>query len=123
MPVEGHYVEIKRENVTLSAASLTPYAKNARTHSPEQVAQISASIKEFGFTNPIIVSRETSGELLLIAGHGRLMAAQSLGMAEIPAVVLTGLTEAQRWQEFTGKTAVHAITGETFNKGEKAHAA
>ena len=71
---------------------LTPYARNARTHSSDQVAQIAASIVEFGFTNPIQVSAE--GEI--ICGHGRLMGAQRLGMAEVPVVVHSHLSDAQR---------------------------
>ena len=71
---------------------LVPYAKNARTHSPEQVAQIAASIVEFGFVNPILVD-STDG---IIAGHGRLLAARKLGLAEVPVVVLGHLTEIQR---------------------------
>ena len=71
---------------------LVPYAKNARTHSPEQVAQIAASIVEFGFVNPILV--DSTDEI--IAGHGRLLAARKLGLAEVPVVVLGHLTEIQR---------------------------
>ena len=71
---------------------LVPYAKNARTHSPEQVAQIAASIVEFGFVNPILVD-STDG---IIAGHGRLLAARKLGLAEVPVVVLDHLSETQR---------------------------
>lgn len=59
--------------------SLVPYARNARTHSPAQVAQIAGSIREFGFLNPILVDRENG----IIAGHGRLMAAQKLGLATV----------------------------------------
>ena len=70
---------------------LVPYAKNARTHSPEQVAQIAASIVEFGL-NPILVD-STDG---IIAGHGRLLAARKLGLAEVPVVVLGHLSETQR---------------------------
>ena len=88
-------MEIKRENLTLPLQALVPYEKNARTHSPEQIAQITASIKQFGFTAPAIVSRGTSGILRIIAGHGRAEAAKSLGMAEIPCVVLDGLTDSQ----------------------------
>ena len=69
-----------------------PYERNARTHSVEQVGQIAASIEEFGFTNPILVA--ASGEI--IAGHGRLMAAQQLGLQEVPVVVLEHLTPEQR---------------------------
>lgn len=71
---------------------LIPYARNARTHSAEQVAKIAASIVEFGFTNPILVD----GNDGIIAGHGRLMAARKLGMTEVPVIELTHLTEAQK---------------------------
>ena len=71
---------------------LVPYAKNARTHSPEQVAQIAASIVEFGFVNPILVDSSDG----IIAGHGRLLAARKLGLAEVPVVVLGHLSEIQR---------------------------
>src|SRR3974377_16135 len=71
---------------------LVPYAKNARTHSPEQVAQIAASIVEFGFVNPILVDTNAG----IIAGHGRLLAARKLGLAECPVVVLDHLSETQR---------------------------
>lgn len=73
-------------------ADLIPYARNARTHSDEQVAQIAASIKEFGWTNPILVD----GDNGIIAGHGRLAAARKLGNAEVPVIELTGLSEAQK---------------------------
>ena len=71
---------------------LVPFAKNARTHSQEQVAQIAASIVEFGFVNPILVD-SVGG---IIAGHGRLLAARKLGLAEVPVVVLGHLSEIQR---------------------------
>lgn len=71
---------------------LIPYANNARTHSDEQVAQIAASIKEFGWTNPILID----GENGIIAGHGRLAAARKLGMEELPAIQLDRLTKAQK---------------------------
>jgi ParB-like chromosome segregation protein Spo0J len=71
---------------------LRPYAKNARTHSPEQVAQIAASIAEFGFVNPVLVDTADG----IIAGHGRLLAARKLGLAEVPVVVLDHLSETQR---------------------------
>jgi DNA modification methylase len=73
-------------------ASLIPYAKNARTHSEAQVAQIAASIVEFGWTNPILVD----GQNGLIAGHGRLLAARQLGLTEVPVVELRHLSPAQR---------------------------
>jgi hypothetical protein len=65
------------------STALIPYARNARTHSDEQVAQIAASIREWGWTNPVLVD-EDSG---IIAGHGRVMAAQKLGIAEVPVMV------------------------------------
>jgi DNA modification methylase len=71
---------------------LRPYERNARTHSVEQVAQIAASIVEFGFTNPILVDSHDG----IIAGHGRLMAAQELGLKTVPVVVLDHLSERQR---------------------------
>jgi len=73
-------------------ADLVPYARNARTHSPEQVDQIAASIKEWGWTTPILV--DETGEI--IAGHGRVLAAQKLKIAEVPTMVAEGWTEAQK---------------------------
>jgi DNA modification methylase len=72
--------------------SLVPYARNARTHDDAQIAQIAASIKEFGWTNPILVDGDNS----IIAGHGRLLAARKLGMEQVPCIELAGLTETQR---------------------------
>jgi DNA modification methylase len=71
---------------------LVPYARNARTHSEEQVAQIAASIVEFGFTNPILAGSDG----VIVAGHGRLAAAQKLGLETVPVVVLNHLTPTQR---------------------------
>ena len=71
---------------------LVPYARNARTHSEEQVAQIAASIVEFGFTNPILAGSDG----VIVAGHGRLAAAQKLGLDTVPVVVLDHLTPTQR---------------------------
>lgn len=71
---------------------LKPYERNARTHSPEQVAQIVASIREFGFTNPILVD----GSDGILAGHGRLAAAKDMGLAEVPVIVLNHLSAEQR---------------------------
>ena len=76
----------------LDTTAITPFARNSRTHSDEQVAQVAASIKEFGWTNPILID-ETS---TIIAGHGRLMAAQRLGYTSVPTITLTGLTDAQK---------------------------
>ena len=73
-------------------SALIPFAKNARTHSDAQVAQIAASIREFGWTNPILVD----GDNGIIAGHGRLLAARKLGMATVPVIELAGLSEAQK---------------------------
>lgn len=75
-----------------SVKDLIPYAKNSRTHSDAQVAQIAASIKEFGWTNPILVD----GDNGIIAGHGRLMAARKLGFDEVPVIELDGMTELQK---------------------------
>jgi len=71
---------------------LLPYARNARTHSPEQVAQVAASMREFGWTNPILVGADN----IIIAGHARLLAARKLGFVEVPVIVLNHLTETQR---------------------------
>ena len=71
---------------------LIPYARNPRTHSDAQIAQIAASIAEFGFNNPILVDTKAG----IIAGHGRLLAAQKLGLKEVPVIVLDHLSEAQK---------------------------
>lgn len=71
---------------------LRPYERNARTHSPEQVRQIVASIQEFGFTNPLLVD----GADGILAGHGRLAAAKDMGLAEVPVIVLDHLSAEQR---------------------------
>ena len=76
----------------MPVTALTPYARNSRTHSDEQVAQIAGSIKEFGFTNPVLVD----GEGGIIAGHGRVLAARKLGMETVPCIALDYLTEAQK---------------------------
>lgn len=75
-----------------SVTELIPYAKNSRTHSDAQVAQIAASIKEFGWTNPILVD----GDNGIIAGHGRLMAARKLGHDKVPVIELKDMTETQK---------------------------
>ena len=79
-----------------AVADLIPYARNSRTHSDAQVAQIAASIREFGFTNPVLVDAYGG----IIAGHGRVMAARKLG----------------RWQQFTGKSATLEGDGRTFDE-------
>ena len=76
----------------MPVGQLVPYARNARTHSDDQVAQIAASMAEFGFTNPILIGEDS----VIIAGHGRLMAAQRLGLSEVPVIVLAHLNAAQR---------------------------
>ena len=73
-------------------AALIPYARNARTHSDQQVAQIAASIREFGFTNPVLIDEEDG----IIAGAGRVLAAHLLGLDEVPCLVLAHLTPTQR---------------------------
>ena len=78
--------------VYLPVTSLTPTARNARTHSPAQIAQIGRSIREFGWTNPILIDEDR----VIIAGHGRLEAARSVGMADVPTITLSGLTDAQK---------------------------
>jgi len=72
--------------------NLIPYINNSRTHSEEQVNQIVASINEFGFTNPLLIDEKDN----IIAGHGRLLASKKLKMEEVPCIVLSGLTEAQK---------------------------
>jgi ParB-like chromosome segregation protein Spo0J len=69
-----------------------PYARNARTHADQQVAQIAASVSEFGFVNPILAGADR----VIIAGHGRLLAARKLGITEVPVIVIEGLNENQR---------------------------
>jgi hypothetical protein len=76
---------------TRKLAELVPYARNARTHSAKQVDQIAASIREWGWTNPILVTPDGT----IIAGHGRVLAAQKLGLGHVPAMVAEGWTEAQ----------------------------
>ncbi len=76
----------------VSIGQLLPYARNARTHDDAQVAQIAASIKEFGFNNPILIADDQS----IVAGHGRLAAARKLGLAEVPVVRLSHLSDTQR---------------------------
>ena len=102
---------------------LSPYARNARTHDDDQVAQIAASIIEFGWTNPILVDAEGG----IVAGHGRLLAAHKLGRDTVPVVVLDHLTPAQRrayviadnkfalnagWNEELLAAELHALNGD-----------
>ena len=76
----------------IPTANLVPYARNSRTHSDEQVAQIAASIREFGFCNPVLID----GEGTIIAGHGRVMAATRMKLETVPCLRLTHLTDAQK---------------------------
>ena len=109
--------------------SLIPYAKNARTHSDAQVAQIAASMKEWGWTNPILIDEEG----VIIAGHGRLLAAQRLGVTEAPVMVAEGWTEAQKraytladnklainagWNDDLMKLEFHAMHEAGFDVGK-----
>ncbi len=105
---------------------LIPYIRNARTHSEEQVAQIAASIAEFGWTSPIL----TGGDGIIIAGHARLQAARKLGMTEVPVIVLDHLNAAQRralviadnrlalnagWDEEMLRVELESLRGDDFN--------
>ena len=83
---------MKLEITYKPASDLIPFVNNSRTHSDEQVQQIAASIKEFGFTNPILLDEEGG----IIAGHGRLQAARLLGLDEVPTITLAGLDELQK---------------------------
>src|SRR5258706_11122640 len=105
---------------------LIPFARNPRTHSEAQVAQIAASIAEFGFNNPILVDTKAG----IIAGHGRLLAARKLGLNEVPVIVLDHLSEAQKrayiiadnqlalnagWDEDLLRLELAALQAEDFN--------
>ena len=111
---------------TMTVESLIPYVSNSRTHSEAQVAQIAASIREFGFTNPILVD-EKGG---IIAGHGRLLAARKLGMDGVPVLVLAHLTDAQKrayviadnklalnagWDEATLRAEIEGLRDEGYD--------
>jgi hypothetical protein len=76
----------------IDVEDLIPYARNARTHSEQQVTQIAASIREFGFNNPVLID----GQSTIIAGHGRVLAAKKLGLDRVPCIRLTHMTDAQR---------------------------
>jgi ParB family transcriptional regulator, chromosome partitioning protein len=82
----------KQQIEQVSIEALIPYARNSRTHSDAQVAQIAASIKEFGFTNPVLIDEDGG----IIAGHGRTLAARKLGLDEVPCLRLAYLSEAQK---------------------------
>jgi hypothetical protein len=95
---------------------LAPYAKNARTHSEAQVALIARSIKEFGFTVPVLVDPKGG----IIAGHGRVLAAKSLGLAEVPVMVASGWTAAQKRAYVLADNKIAADAGwdNTLLRGE-----
>lgn len=80
------------EYTTRKINDLIPYVNNSRTHSDAQITQLASSIKEFGFTTPVLIDEGDS----LIAGHGRVLAAQKVGQEEVPAIIVSGLTEAQK---------------------------
>jgi len=79
------------ELIKKKVSELIPYINNSRTHSEEQITQLISSIKEFGFTNPILIDKENS----IIAGHGRLLAVKRLGLEEVPCIIISGLTKTQ----------------------------
>lgn len=85
-------MEMKLKIEYRKVSDLLPYARNARTHSDAQVSQLAASIKEFGFNNPVAVD----GDGMILCGHGRVMAAQKLGMTEVPTVCLSHLSDTQK---------------------------
>jgi len=82
---------LKLEIKYVATADLIPYARNAKTHPPEQISQIAGSLRGFGFLNPVIVDKELS----IIAGHGRVLAAQKLGLDEVPTLSVEHLTPTQ----------------------------
>lgn len=85
-------INSKRTIEMIETDKLIPYARNSRTHSTQQVSQLAASIREFGFTSPVLVDKDST----IIAGHGRILAAQQLGMDKVPAIRLDYLTDQQR---------------------------
>jgi ParB-like chromosome segregation protein Spo0J len=90
---------------------LVPYAGNAKEHPEEQVAQIAESIREFGFNDPVGVWHDAEGRPVIIEGHGRVLAAQELGMDELPTIALDHLTDAQR------RAYVHVHNQTTLTSG------
>lgn len=104
------------EVINISVDDLIPYANNSRTHDDAQVAQIATSIREFGFTNPILID----GEGGIIAGHGRLMAARKLGLDTVPCITLDNLTDTQKKAYIIAdnKLALNAGWDEELLEGE-----
>ena len=84
--------QIAKQIILQPVEALVPYARNSRTHSDEQVTQIAASIREFGFTNPVLVDDDGG----IVAGHGRVMAARQIGMTAVPTINVGWLSEHQR---------------------------
>ena len=121
------YKNMEKINVErISVDELIPYALNSRTHSEEQVAQIASSIKEFGFTNPVLIDNEN----VIIAGHGRLLAAKKVGLDEVPCLRLGHLNDSQRrayiiadnrlalnagWDEAALAAEIARLSAEDFN--------
>lgn len=118
-------IEIPTHIRLRSVGELLPYARNSRTHTDGQIGQIAASIREFGWTNPILVGEDG----VIIAGHARVLAARLLGMAEVPTIELSHLTESQRralviadnqlglsagWDEALLRDELQALEGEGF---------
>ena len=110
----------------VETAKLVPYINNARTHSPAQIAKLRASIREFGFLNPVIID----GDCGIIAGHGRVLAAQEEGMEKVPCVLADHLSEAQKkayiladnrmamdagWDEELLRIEIESLQGEDFD--------
>jgi ParB-like chromosome segregation protein Spo0J len=111
---------------TRPLARLIPYVRNARTHSSDQIAQIAGSIAEFGFVNPVLIGTDD----VIIAGHGRVLAAGKLGLAEVPVIVLSHLSDSQRralviadnriaenagWDEAMLKAEIAALQEDAFD--------
>src|ERR1035438_5907621 len=102
-------IDIQVEHWPISR--LIPRVTNPRTHKPEQVSQVAASMKEFGWTNPILVGADND----VLAGHARLLAARQLGVAEVPVIQLGHLTEAQRRPLVIADNQL-AITGASWDE-------
>jgi len=91
--MSGHHLEMAKTKIEqVPVESLIPYARNAKKHSDEQVAQIAGSIREFGFNNPVLIDKDNG----IIAGHGRVLAARKLNLQEVPCIRLDHLTDTQR---------------------------
>lgn len=110
----------------ISIDKLIPYINNARTHSPEQIKKLRASLREFGFINPVIIDKDFN----VIAGHGRILAAKEEGIKEVPCVLVDYLTEAQKkayiiadnrmamdagWDEELLRVEIEALQAEAFD--------